>query len=98
MGMGYRTRRQCEYLSVIQKKPTRAKDIWKIKNIRDIWTEKIVNKNHAHSKPVGLQKTLIESVTDEDDIVLDPCAGGFSVLEACKESKRTFLGGDIECS
>ena len=97
MGMGYRTRRQCEYLCVIQKKPTRAKDVWKIRNIRDIWTEKIVNKNHAHSKPINLQKRLIESVTDDKDIVIDPCAGGFSVLEACRLSNRTFLGCDIEC-
>lgn len=95
MGMGYRSRRQCEYLVILQKKPIRAKDRWKNHNIPDIWAEK-VEKTHPHSKPILLQKTLIEATTDIGDYVLDPAAGGYSVLEACKLCNRNFIGGDIQ--
>ncbi len=95
LGMGYRTRRCCEYLLVLQKKPIRAKDIWLKHDIRDCVSEKITDKVHTHQKPHFLQKSLIESVTKEQDIVLDPCAGSFSIMKACLELKRNFLGTDI---
>ena len=95
MGMGYRSRRQCEYLVILQKKPIRAKGCWKSHNIPDIWAEKVA-KIHPHSKPVLLQKALIEATTDIGDYVLDPAAGGYSVFEACKLCGRNFIGGDIQ--
>lgn len=94
MGMGYRTRRQSEYLVVIQKEPKKAKSTWSIHNIPDIWSEK-VDKKHPHSKPVNLQKKLIEATTSEGDIVCDPASGGYSVLECCKDLNRTFIGCDL---
>lgn len=94
MGMGYRSRRKSEYLIIIQKKPIKAKDTWKIHNIPDVWCEKLI-KTHPHSKPVELQKELILATTEEGDLVCDPAAGGFSVLEACKITKRNFIGGDL---
>ncbi|MCE3037987.1 site-specific DNA-methyltransferase [Helicobacter sp. faydin-H8] len=98
MGMGYRTRRQSEYLLVLQKKPIKAKDTWNLHNIRDIWSEKLSQeeiKLHPHSKPKGLQKALIQSCTKEGDIVLDPAAGSFSVFECCKELGRNFIGTNL---
>lgn len=95
IGMGYRTRRKSEYLIVFQKSPVKAKACWKDHAIPDVWEEK-VEKIHPHSKPVELQKRLIEATTEEGDIILDPAAGGYSVFEACKLAKRVFLGGDIE--
>ena len=50
---------------------------------------------HAHAKPVGLQARLIESVTNPGDVVVDPAAGSFSVMEACAQTSRKFLGCDI---
>ena len=94
MGMGYRTRRACEYLVVIQKAPRLAKSTWKIHNISDVWSEKVA-KTHPHSKPVELQKALINAVTNEGDLVCDPAAGGYSVLQACRQTNRNFIGGDI---
>lgn len=94
MGMGYRTRRQCEYLLVIQKSPITAKASWSDHGIPDIWQEKVI-KNHPHSKPIELQRRLILATTTDGDIVLDPAAGGFSVLEAAKSAERTFIGCDI---
>ncbi|MDD3920504.1 MAG: site-specific DNA-methyltransferase [Eubacteriales bacterium] len=94
MGMGYRTRRMAEYLLVLQKQPRRAKGCWMNHSIPDVWTEK-VKKSHAHSKPIELQKELIRATTHEGDTVLDPAAGGYSVLFACAATNRRFLGCDI---
>lgn len=98
IGMGYRTRRSSEYLLILQKTPIKSKGIWLIKNIPDVWTEKIDNKSkkHPHQKPLGLQKILIEAVSSIGDIIVDPAAGSYSVLEACLLSQRTFLGCDIK--
>jgi site-specific DNA-methyltransferase (adenine-specific) len=97
MGMGYRSRRFSEHLLVLQKPPVRAKGVWIIHNIPDVWREKIENgdKNHTHAKPVGLQEQLIKAVSDKDDIIVDPSAGGYSVLKACQKAGRNFLGCDI---
>jgi site-specific DNA-methyltransferase (adenine-specific) len=94
MGMGYRTRRVSEYCLVLQKSPLRAKGVWLVHDIRDVWDEKAGSK-FAHAKPVGLQARLIEALTNPGDIVLDPAAGGYSVLDACTRTERHFLGCDI---
>jgi len=97
MGMGYRTRRFGEHLIIFQKPPKRAKGVWHVHDIPDVWTEKIENgdRNHTHAKPIGLQKRLIEAVTNIGDIVVDPAAGGYSVMRAAMEVGRHFLGCDI---
>ncbi len=94
-GMGYRTRRQCEYLLILQKKPKRARGVWTIHNIPDVWFEKISKKEHTHQKPLALQMKLIEAVTEQEDVVIDPASGSFSVLESCLQTKRNFLGCDL---
>ena len=96
IGMGYRTRRKSEYLVVIQKAPKQAKSTWTLHNIPDVWDEKILDKNHTHAKPIELQKQLILATTNENDLVLDPASGGYSVFRACKETNRNFIGCDLE--
>ena len=98
MGMGYRSRRQSEYLVVVQKFPKRAKGVWQRHNIPDVWNEKVPrprNGDCPHPKPVGLQSALIEAVTSPGDWVADPAAGSFSVLDACAATGRTFVGCDL---
>ena len=95
MGMGYRSRRMCEYLIVLQKQPKRAKGIWKLHNIPDVWLEPVSKSGHTHQKPVELQGKLIEAVSHEGDVVIDPASGSFSVMEACQKYGRYFLGCDI---
>ena len=97
MGMGYRTRRQSEYLVIAQKLPKRAKGVWQRHDIPDVWDEK-ADGNHTHAKPINLQAALIEAVTDPGDVVLDPAAGSYSVLTAASKIGRQFLGCDIEVS
>ena len=96
IGMGYRTRRKSEYCLSIQKEPKKAKGVWHKHNIPDVISEKAVSQNHAHPKPVELQKALIEAVTQPGDIVIDPAAGTFSVMQSARETGRYFLGCDIQ--
>lgn len=96
MGMGYRTRRCAEHLVVLQTLPRKAKGVWKVHNILDVWEESIRNKKgHTHRKPVDLQSRLIYAVSNEGDIIVDPAAGSFSVMEAARIAGRNFLGCDI---
>ena len=96
IGLGYRTRHQTEFCVILQKEPRRAKGVWTLRNIPDIWAEKIKTKTHPHNKPINLQGELIEAVTGEGDLIVDPAAGSFSVLEACRLRGRNFLGCDTQ--
>jgi len=95
MGMGYRTRRSCEYLVVLQSPPRRVKGVWKVHNIPDVWDEKVMVQTGVHPKPVALQAALLEAVSNPGDLVLDPAAGSFSVLRACRSKERNFIGCDL---
>ena len=96
IGMGYRTRRSSEHIVILQKKPRRAKGVWKIHTIPDVWPEEVKrNGGHTHKKPLDLQGELIAAVSNAGDIVIDPAAGSFSVMEACKLRGRNFLGCDL---
>lgn len=95
-GMGYRSRRVSEYCVVLQKHPRRAKGVWKIHNIRDVWLERTKTKEHPHQKPIGLQAELIAAVSNEGDYIIDPAAGSFSVMEAALLKNRNFIGCDLE--
>jgi len=58
------------------------------------------NKNtpkiHPTQKPIELLKKLIEIFTDENDVVIDPCAGSGSTLVAAIESNRKAYGFEIK--
>ena len=98
IGMGYRTRRKSEHVIVIQKQPRRAKGVWTAHDIPDVITETVIRDAETHRKPVELQEKLLKAVSNPGDVVIDPAAGSFSVLEACLHSGRTFLGCDIRVS
>lgn len=53
-------------------------------------------KIHPTQKPVNVLKRLIEIFTDENDVVIDPCAGSGSTLQAAYELGRTAYG--FECN
>lgn len=96
MGMGYRTRHQCEYVFVLQKPPKRAKGVWTDHSLVDVADERVPRKGHAHRKPVELQARLIAATTRPGDIIIDPAAGSFSVMASCeKVGARTFFGTDL---
>jgi site-specific DNA-methyltransferase (adenine-specific) len=52
-------------------------------------------RKHPHQKPRELIKALILATTEPKDLIIDPCAGSFVVLEVCQELDRNFLGVDL---
>ena len=55
----------------------------------------VSKRKHPHQKPRELIKALITATTNQGDLIIDPCAGSFVVLEVCQELKREFLGCDL---
>lgn len=51
---------------------------------------------HSCEKPVDLLSFLIEKSTDEGDFVADPFAGSGSTLVACKQTKRSYWGCELD--
>ena len=94
-GMGYRTRHRAEHCLVLQRRPVRAKGVWKVHNITDVVLEKASTREHPHAKPIELQGRLMSAVSNEGDFVIDPAAGSFSVLHAAMQNNRKFLGCDL---
>lgn len=52
-------------------------------------------KLHPTQKPVALCEYLIKTYTNEGELVLDNCAGSGTTLRACKNTKRNFIGFEI---
>lgn len=57
---------------------------------------KEIPKIHPAQKPVKLLKKLIETFTDEGDVVIDPCCGSGSTLRAAREIGRSAFGFEID--
>lgn len=56
---------------------------------------KDIPKLHPTQKPVALLKKLIETFTDEGDVVIDPVAGSGSTLRAAQELNRNAYGFEV---
>lgn len=57
---------------------------------------KEVPKIHPAQKPIKVLKPLIEMLTDEGDVVIDPCAGSGTTLRAAVELSRSAYGFEID--
>ena len=57
---------------------------------------KEVPKIHPAQKPVKVLRKLIETFTDEGDVVIDPCCGSGSTLRAAHELGRSAYGFEID--
>lgn len=68
----------------------RPKDVIRVKRIP---AEDLI---HPNEKPISLMKILINSVTDHLSIVVDPFMGSGSTGIACVETKRNFIGMEID--
>ena len=51
---------------------------------------------HPTQKPVSILKTLIETVTNPGDVVLDPFMGSGSTGVAAQSSGRKFIGIELD--
>lgn len=54
------------------------------------------NNLHPTEKPVNLMEYFISKSSNENDLVLDTFAGSGSTLVGCKNTKRNFIGFEIE--
>lgn len=70
-----------------------AASLWKKEKVYSLAA--FMKNGHPHAKPVGLQAHIIRATTTPKDIVIDPAAGGYSVLRACQITGRNFWGADI---
>lgn len=57
---------------------------------------KEIPKIHPTQKPVNVLEKLIFCLTDEGDVVIDPCAGSGSTLRAAKNLNRNAYGFEID--
>lgn len=55
-----------------------------------------VKKYHPTQKPISLLEYLIKTYTNEGDLVLDNTMGGGSTGVACVNTKRDFIGMELE--
>ena len=57
---------------------------------------KDIPKIHPAQKPVKIIKKLIETFTDEGDVVIDPCFGSGTTLRAARDLNRPSYGFEID--
>jgi len=74
-------------------------DVWQINRVRWNSKERISLPNgkiaHATQKPIRLMRRIILSVTNKDDLILDPFLGVGTTSVAAKELKRKSIGIEI---
>ena len=70
---------------------------WGDRSLFMMWgkDDKTIPTIHPTQKPVKVLKWLIETLTDEGDVVIDPCCGSASTGRACIELNRSFYGFEI---
>jgi DNA modification methylase len=51
---------------------------------------------HPTEKPEDLMRYLVESLTEEGDVVLDPFAGSGVTLDAARQTGRKYIGIEID--
>ena len=54
------------------------------------------NSLHPTQKPVALMEYLIKTYTDENELVLDFTMGSFTTAIACLNTKRNFIGIELD--
>ena len=88
----------CEYGLVLYKDklPKFNNDGRMIFNCMEWPRDNSVPKVHPTQKPIPLLETLIRIFTDENDVVIDPCAGSGTTLRAAANLSRKAYGFEIK--
>ena len=71
-----------------------AGDIWEFPTLagKRFAAEKV---DHPTQKPMSISGRIVKHFSNEGDLVLVPFAGSGSECLACKESKRDFIGYEL---
>jgi site-specific DNA-methyltransferase (adenine-specific) len=67
-----------------------------IKNWFEWKLDRSIKKIHPTQKPTPVLEKLIEIFTDENDVIIDPCAGSGTTLYAGTKLKRRCYGFEID--
>ena len=67
-------------------------DLYYPKNIIEVSNASQKGKQHPTQKPLALMEYLINTYTNEGDLVLDFTAGSFTTGVACLNTNRQFIG------
>ena len=51
---------------------------------------------HPTQKPVALFEYLIKTYTDENELILDNCMGSGTTAVACINTKRNYIGFELD--
>jgi site-specific DNA-methyltransferase (adenine-specific) len=84
------------YRDKLPKFNNNGKMIYNIMPYRKTLQNELMGKIHPTQKPVDLLEYLIKIFTDENDVVIDPCAGSGSTLIACVNTNRKGYGFEIK--
>lgn len=88
----YKTNADGGYELIQDKKGVPLSDVWDIPYLNPKANERA---GYPTQKPILLLEKVIQLVTDEGDIVLDPFCGSGTTLVAAKLLNRKFIGIDI---
>lgn len=93
MGNNYRPNYELIILACKTNVVTKSKNKSNILTYRRIAPTKL---KHSCEKPVPLLQDLIEELTNENDLILDPFMGSASTGEACINTNRKFVGIELD--
>jgi len=94
-GLGWAFRHQYEMILVLEK----GKPKYHLTNFSDVQTCSHINhnkENHPHQKPIDLIIKIIKHSSKEGDIILDPFCGSGSICVACQQTKRKWIGVELD--
>lgn len=96
-GMGWRFRRNYEFVMVSHRKNGRlawADEKLAVPNI--VRMAPPLKRSHPNEKPVELVRRFLDWTTGTEDSVLDPFMGSGTTLRACKDIGRKGIGIELE--
>jgi DNA modification methylase len=91
-GMGWRYRRNYEFVMVAHRKGGRllwADDDVQVPNI--VRHMPVRERKHPNEKPLAMVEDFLQWHTEPDQVVLDPFAGSFTTAEACVRLQRRCI-------
>jgi site-specific DNA-methyltransferase (adenine-specific) len=66
-----------------------------IGDCRDFTIGSEIKPDHPSPKPLNVMRWLVDSLSNEGDIIFDPFLGSGTTAVACKELKRNYIGCEI---
>ena len=88
--------KNCEFILMFRKGSYKKLYKFGHSTVIDVNLPRGNQKVHPTEKPIELLLPIIESCSQEGDLIFDPFAGSGSTLIAAKNTKRNFIGFELE--